>query len=1398
MRARLRAQSPPWLLLLVFVLLSAGIATVGISYYAAQKAAILEEQRNLLAATADLKIGQIEAWRTERLGDARIMRDDALANSQIEEFLDSGAAASHRSDILTWLESRVGVHDYTEAVLVAPDGSVRLASPPTAAWIGPTAQTMVDEVLQTGEAAFSDLHRAGPEAMVHLDLVIPLRVVDGGGPLRTIGILILRIDPSIFLFPLVQSWPTSSPSAETLLVRREGDQVLFLNALRHASDAALTLSFPITRSDLPAAMAVQGETGIVEGIDYRGVPVMAILRPVPNTSWYMIAKIDREEINAPIAGRGYAVGGVVAILILAAAASIGSLWRSQRAEFVRAQFEAELERKVLTEQFGYLSKYANDAILLGDEAGNILEANERAQATYGYSREELLELTLADLRPLETRGALASQLQQVAELGGEVFETLHVRKDGSPFPVEVSARIIAVEGKRRYQGIIRDITERKKAEERILRLNRMYAVLSQTNQAIVRVREKQALLEEVCRIAVQHGKFRMAWIGWLDPETGTVRPVARAGDDGDFLARIRLSAREGPDGQGPIGVAIRSGHCDVCNDLLTDPRTAPRRDEAFAHGYRASAAVPFTEDGEAVGALAVYASEAGFFDQEEIHLLDELGVDISFALDAIRQAAQRQEAVDALQESERKFRETVTHLDEGYYSCTMDGVLIDHNRAFSRMLGFDVSQDLKGAKLPDFWQNPEARKGYVSELTARGVVTNYLINVKAVTGAELVVMANAHLVKDDQGMPVRIEGTFADITKRTQAEEALKRNEALLSEMSRLARIGAWELDVATMKQEWTDETYAIHDRERGVYDPNSTEELSRFEPGSKELIGKAFEEAIEHGRPYDLEVEMTTAKGNRKWVRAVCAAWLKNGKVTKLRGTVQDITERKQAEEALRQSEERYRSTLDNMIEGCQIIGFDWRYLYVNEVAALHGQRSREELVGRTMMEAYPGIETTEMFAALTRCMEERHPEQMDNLFVYPDGTRAWFRLGIQPVPEGTFILSIDISERKRAEEARQAAEARYRALVEQMPAVAYTDSTEQEGVTLYISPQLKIMTGYDPEEWEADNDLWLKIMHPEDRGRVSAEYSHVLETGGPFRSEYRAVARDGRMVWVRDEATLVRDATGRPLFWQGIMLDITERKRAEEEIRGLNESLERKVQERTAQLEAANKELEAFSYSVSHDLRAPLRAIDGFSRIVLEEHAPALAPEAQRYLHLVQDNTQQMGRLVDDLLAFSRLSRQPISKQRLDPTDLVRAALQDLHAEQAGRQIDLLIQDLPACQADPSLLRQVWVNLLSNALKFTRRRERAVIEVGSYEEDTHPVYYVKDNGVGFDMRYVGKLFGVFQRLHKAEEYEGTGVGLAIVQRIVHRHGGRVWAVAKVDQGATFWFTLEGGTGNG
>jgi light-regulated signal transduction histidine kinase (bacteriophytochrome) len=235
----------------------------------------------------------------------------------------------------------------------------------------------------------------------------------------------------------------------------------------------------------------------------------------------------------------------------------------------------------------------------------------------------------------------------------------------------------------------------------------------------------------------------------------------------------------------------------------------------------------------------------------------------------------------------------------------------------------------------------------------------------------------------------------------------------------------------------------------------------------------------------------------------------------------------------------------------------------------------------------------------------------------------------------------------------------------------------------------------------------------------------------------------------------------------------------------------LEKRVAERTAQWQLANKELEAFAYSVSHDLRAPLRAIDGFSRLVLQDHGPQLPPEAQRDLRKVRLSAQRMGQLIDDLLAFSRLSRQPLNKRLVAPQDLVRQALFELQSAREGRQVEVVIGELPTGQGDAALLRQVWINLLSNALKFTQGRVPARIEIGCIEKDGEQVYFVRDNGVGFDMQYAGKLFGVFQRLHSAEEYEGTGVGLAIVQRIIHRHGGRIWAEAEVDQGATFYFTL-------
>jgi PAS domain S-box-containing protein len=383
---------------------------------------------------------------------------------------------------------------------------------------------------------------------------------------------------------------------------------------------------------------------------------------------------------------------------------------------------------------------------------------------------------------------------------------------------------------------------------------------------------------------------------------------------------------------------------------------------------------------------------------------------------------------------------------------------------------------------------------------------------------------------------------------------------------------------------------------------------------------------------------------------------------------------------------------------------------------------------------------------------------------------------------------------------------EARYRRITGRITDYLFTDYMFSVSVTDGVvgatihGPGSTTITGYTPEELARDPGLWLSMVVPEDRPAV-IEQTWAEFAGERFTPiEHRIVRKDGAVRWVRNTPVPEFDSRGTLATCDTLIHDITEGKQAEEEIRRLNEELEQRVTERTSELAAANKELatanrelEAFAYSVSHDLRAPLRAITGFGRILVEDHAAKLDPEAQRVVGVMIENTNRMGRLIDDLLSFSRLSRTAISTRPVNMESLARSVADELLALEPGRQIELQVGRLHPAAGDAAMLRQVLVNLLGNSLKFTRTRPVARIEVSSAVEGTMRTYAVRDNGVGFDMAYVDKLFRVFQRLHLTTEFEGTGIGLAIVARVVDRHGGKAWAESVEGEGATFWFTLPG-----
>ncbi len=641
----------------------------------------------------------------------------------------------------------------------------------------------------------------------------------------------------------------------------------------------------------------------------------------------------------------------------------------------------------------------------------------------------------------------------------------------------------------------------------------------------------------------------------------------------------------------------------------------------------------------------------------------------------------------------------------------------------------------------------------------------------------------------------RLLVTVRDIDDRKIAESALRKSDVLFRRVWEDSKDGMRILDgsgsMILVNQTFCRMVGKSREDLRGKFftDLYKQPSLEEIESGLR-----AFRDSYAHRSiPIQIEDEIEMWDGSKKWFEISNSFLDVQDQQPLVLSIFRDITERKNADAQLRKLSQAVEQTQVSVV----ITDLRGNIEYVNTKFCEITGYARSEVMGQNPRVLKSGHTAKEEYAKLWGTILAGREWRGEFHNKKKSGELYWESASIVPIKDEngaiTHFLALkeDSTERKRVEDALRESEERFRVTFEQ--AAVGIAHVGNDGQLIRVNQRWCDILGYSREELLMKT--FKEITHP-DHLEADAKDAERLFSGQVenFSREKRYIRKNGSPVWVTLTAALVRDSNGQPKYSISVIEDISARKRVEEEIRKLNEELELRVVERTAELQTANRELESFSYSVSHDLRAPLRHISGYLELLKDEAGTSFDEKSRRYLETAAKSAVRLGNLIDDLLAFSRVGRAEVKKSEVNLHGLVEELKVELEREAKSRTIEWVIESMPVVQADPMLLRQVMMNLLSNAVKFTRQREIARIEVGSIPEkegDRGVTVYVRDNGAGFDMKYAEKLFGVFQRLHGAEEFEGTGIGLANVRRIIQRHGGRTWAEGAVDQGATFFFTL-------
>ena len=752
----------------------------------------------------------------------------------------------------------------------------------------------------------------------------------------------------------------------------------------------------------------------------------------------------------------------------------------------------------------------------------------------------------------------------------------------------------------------------------------------------------------------------------------------------------------------------------------------------------------------------------------------------------------------------KRLRLQFNRMPVGFILTDADLNILDWNPQAEKIFGYS-REEIIGKNQYDTIIPPEKRELVkdIVEKTIHGSHTEVMVHENLnKDGRRITVEWHNTSLWDESGKLIALMAMAIDVTEKIEAEKKLRASEEKLRAFFDANLIGISIGDIYGNIFSANDELLRIIGYSRAELDAG----LIHWDKITPKEFLPLDEAAIKQAQQSDVctPYEKQYLRKNGKTVWVLVGFVLIGLKRENSVGFIMDISKRKQAAQSLVDSEARYRGLFTNMTNGiayCKMLhenGQPQDFIYISVNEAFERLTGLKDVEGKKVSSVIPGIQNDnpELFEIYGRVAANGKPEHFET---YLPALGIWFSISVYCPEKGFFVAVFEnTTEQKQAQKLIEDKQD----LLNLTGMIGKIGGWEFDAHSLKGTWTEEVARIHDLDlALETNVELGISFYHGESRQKIEAAIKEAVELGKSYDLELELVSAKGIPKLVR--------AVGQPEFVgdevvkvRGIFQDITELKKAEAEIKKLNEELEQRVKDRTAELQAANKELEAFSYSVSHDLRAPIRAIGGFSQIIMDDYVDVVNPEVLHYLEIIRKNSQNMGQLVDDLLAFSRLGQQAIQKKKVDVKALVNEVLDEMQADLSGRQIKFRVDKLPACRADPRLLKQVYINLISNAIKFTRTCNNALIEVGScvasppvvdgQERPERLCYFVRDNGVGFDMRYYGKIFGVFQRLHKPEEYEGTGVGLAIVRRVIEKHGGQIWAESKPNSGATFYFFLR------